>query len=64
MPIRETVKHEAISKFKLGEQNSKFRKHYGSVVVPESVKNRIIFGSMVSNQKQSESTTKKLSGAR
>ena len=50
MPIRETVKHEAMSKFKLGELNSKFRKHYGSVAVPESVKNRIVFGSMVQDK--------------
>ena len=33
MPIRETIKHEAMAKFKLGEHN-KFRKHYGSVAVP------------------------------
>ena len=48
MPIKETVKHEAMSK--LNEPISlknKFRKHYGSVVVPESVKNRFVFGSIL-----------------
>ena len=51
MPIKETVRHEAMSKFNQpASLKDKFRKHYGSVVVPESVKNRIVFGSMAENK--------------
>ena len=57
MPIKETVKHEAMSKFnKPTSMKEKFRKHYGSVIVPESVKNRIVFGSMAYNKETNASS--------